>query len=167
MGATEQVLNPYSGSLILNRLDEVRTVMMRDGGTFEATETETVPGAYFVPATEREAINKLRIHGVVVEALDEEVTLQGERFVITSSTEATRPFQSHNERTLEGSWEAAELTLPAGTLVLDVDQPLGRLAFSLLEPRADDGFTNWNVFDRALAGADAHPVTRAMGAVRR
>jgi hypothetical protein len=87
--------------------------------------------------------------------------------VITSSTEATRPFQSHNERTLEGSWEAAELTLPAGTLVLDVDQPLGRLAFSLLEPRADDGFTNWNVFDRALAGADAHPVTRAMGAVRR
>lgn len=163
MGATEQVLNPYSGSMMLNRLDEVRPVMMRDGGTFEATETETVPGAYFIPATEREAINKLRIHGVVMEALDEEVTLPGERFVITSSTEAPRPFQNHNERTLEGSWEPAELTLPAGTMMIHVDQPLGRLTFSLLEPRADDGFTNWNVFDRALDGADTHPVTRVLG----
>ncbi len=165
MGATEQVLNPYSGSLILNRLDETRPVMMRDGGTFEATETETVPGAYFIPATERDAINKLRIHGVLMEALDEEVTLAGERFVITSSTAAPRPFQNHNERTLEGSWEATELTLPAGTMVIHLDQPLGRLTFSLLEPRADDGFTNWNVFDRALDGAATHPVTRALGEV--
>lgn len=165
MGATEQLLNRYSGSMILNRLDEVRPVMMRDGGTFEATETETVPGAYFIPATERDAINKLRIHGVVMEALDEEVTLAGERFAITSSTAAQRTFQGHNERTLEGSWEAAELTLPAGTMVIHVDQPLGRLTFSLLEPRADDGFTNWNVFDRGLDGADTHPVTRAHGEI--
>jgi hypothetical protein len=165
MGATEQVLNPYSGSMNLSRLDEVRPVMMRDGGTFEATETETVPAAYFIPATEREAINKLRIHGVIMEPLDDDTVVQGQRFVITSSTEATRPFQNHNERTLEGSWETAELTLPAGTMVVHVDQPLGRLAFSLLEPRADDGFTNWNVFDRTLDGANTHPVTRAMGEV--
>jgi len=162
MGATEQVLNPYSGSMVLDRLDEVRPVLMRDGGTFEATETETVPGGYFIPPTERQAINKLRIHGVLMDELDEEVTLPGQRFVITSSTTAPRPFQNHNERTVEGSWEAAELTLPAGTMLIPLDQPLGRLAFSLLEPRADDGFTNWNVFDGALDGADIHPVTRAL-----
>jgi len=163
MGATEQVLNPYSGSMILNRLDEVRPVMMRDGGTFEATESETVPGAYFIPATERAAINKLRLHGIVMDELTEDVTVSGERFVIGSSTASAREFQGHTEHTLEGSWEATELTLPAGTMVLHLDQPLGRLAFSLLEPRADDGFTNWNVFDRSLEGADAHPVTRALG----
>jgi len=163
MGATEEVLNPYTGRAILNRVDESRPVMMRDGGTFEATETETVPGVYFIPAGETAALDKLRIHGVSMWALEADVTVPGERFVITSSTEAPRPFQNHNERTLEGSWQAADLALPAGTMVLEVEQPLGRLAFSLLEPRADDGFTNWNVFDRALQGADAHPVTRAHG----
>ena len=31
------------GSMILNRVDESRPVMMKDGGTFEAVETETAP----------------------------------------------------------------------------------------------------------------------------
>ncbi|MGD8331845.1 MAG: M14 family zinc carboxypeptidase, partial [Acidobacteriota bacterium] len=161
MGETEQLLNPYSGQIILNRLDTVRTVTMRDGGTFEATESEVAPAVYFIPESEREAINKLTIHGVNMWTLDEEVTLPGERFAITSSTTAERTFQDHNERTLEGAWEAAELTLPAGTTVVEVAQPLGRLTFSLLEPRADTGFADWNVFDRSLEGAAYYPVTRA------
>jgi hypothetical protein len=160
MGATEQVLNPYSGEIILNRLPETRPVMMRDGGTYEVVESEIVPAAYFIPPTEGDAISKLRIHGVVMHELGAETTVQGERFAIASSSTSELPFQQHNERTLEGSWQPAELTLPAGTMVLRVDQPLGRLAFALLEPRADDGFTNWNVFDRALEGAQYHPVTR-------
>ena len=36
------------------------------------------------------------------------------------------------------------------TVVVRVDQPLGRLAFFLLEPRSDDGLLNWNFFDDAL-----------------
>ena len=28
-----------------------------------------------------------------------------------------------------------------------MDQPLARLAFTLLEPRSDDGVLNWNVLD--------------------
>lgn len=161
MGETEQVLNPYSGDLILNRLDVSRPVMMRDGGTFEAIETETAPAVYFVPAEAADAISKLRLHGMTTRTLDSDATLPGERFMITASTEAPRPFQQHNERTVEGSWQATQLSLPAGTVIVEVAQPLGRLAFSLLEPRADDGFTNWNVFDDLLDGADAHPVTRA------
>ena len=161
MGATEQVLNPYSGEMILNRLDETSTMMMRDGGTFEAVETEVAPAAYFIPASEGDALAKLQIHGVRTWALETEVTVPGERFTISSSTQADNAFQQHNERNLEGSWESAELSLPAGTVVVEVAQPLGRLAFSLLEPRADDGFTNWNAFDRSLEGAQHHPVTRA------
>ena len=160
MGETEQVLNPYSGEMILNRLDVSRPVMMGDGGTFEAIETETVPAAYFVPADAADALSKLQLHGVTTWALESDLTVPGERFVISASTQAERPFQQHNERTVEGSWQAADLSLPAGTVVVEVEQALGRLAFSLLEPRADDGFTNWNVFDRALEGADVHPVTR-------
>ena len=51
-------------------------------------------------------------------------------------------------------------TLPAGTVVVSVDQPLGRLAFMLLEPRSDDGLVNWNVLDEALEGAEVYPIVR-------
>ncbi len=166
MGATERILNPYSGGMIFNRLDESRPVSMYEEGSFEATLTETVPAAYFIPASETTAITKLQIHGVNMEPLGAERTVQAERFRISSSTASERPFQGHNERTLEGSWEATEVTLPADTWVLRIDQPLGRLAFTLLEPRSDDGLTNWNAFDPSLAGADFFPVLRAMADVR-
>jgi len=40
-------------------------------------------------------------------------------------------------------------------------QPLARLAFYLLEPRSDDGLTNWNLLDEALSGAKIYPILRA------
>ncbi len=167
MGETELVLNPYSGRMITQRLDVVNPVMMLEAGTAQPTETETAPAAYFVPANEQAAIIKLELHGVMMEPLGEEMTIQAEQFVIESSTQAERPFQGHNERTLEGSWEATEVTLPADTIVVLVQQPLGRLAFSLLEPRSDDGLTNWNLFDRSLADADVFPVLRTSQEFRR
>ena len=40
-----------------------------------------------------------------------------------------------------------------------VDQPLGRLAFTLLEPRSDDGFANWALLDEQIE-AGTYPVLR-------
>ena len=167
MGETESVLNPYSGRTITQRLDAVNPMMMLEAGTAQPTETETAPAAYFIAANEQAALTKLELHGVMMEPLGVEITIQAEQFVIESSTEAERSFQGHNERTLEGSWEPTEVTLPADTIVILVGQPLGRLAFSLLEPRSDDGLTNWNVFDRSLAGADVFPVLRTSQEFRR
>ena len=42
--------------------------------------------------------------------------------------------------------------MPAGSLVVRTDQPLGRLVFYLLEPESNDGLTTWNVLDEALDG---------------
>ena len=167
MGETESVLNPYSGRTITQRLDAVNPVMMLEAGTAQPTETETAPAAYFIPVNERAALTKLELHGVIMEPLGTETMIQAEQFVIESSTESERPFQGHNERTLEGSWEPTEVALPADTIVVLVGQPLGRLAFSLLEPRSDDGLTNWNVFDRSLAGAKVFPVLRTSQEFRR
>jgi hypothetical protein len=79
---------------------------------------------------------------------------------VDSSWTAQRPFQNHRERTVTGAWESASDTVPAGTVVVRLDQPLGRLAFVLLEPRSDDGLLDWNYFDGALNGARYYPVRR-------
>ena len=44
--------------------------------------------------------------------------------------------------------------------MVEVDQPLGRLVFYLLEPRADDGFANWGLLDDALEGSEVYPIVR-------
>ena len=86
-----------------------------------------------------------------------------EQFRITASTTSEREYQGHQERTLEGAYETVEVTLPAGTAVVRLDQPLGRLAFYLLEPRSDDGLAAWNFFDRALQeNEETYPIVRAM-----
>jgi hypothetical protein len=43
---------------------------------------------------------------------------------------------------------------------VSLNQPLGRLAFYLLEPRSDDGFVNWNFFDSAVEASSTVPIVR-------
>ncbi|MEQ8765890.1 MAG: M14 family metallopeptidase [Planctomycetota bacterium] len=162
LGGAETEPNPYSGARMRRRTEERRPEEMYEYGTFEATVTETVPAAYFVPGRLRAVRERLDAHGVVYRELKEDWTGEAETFAITSTETAEREFQGHNERTLEGSWQAAGVeTVPAGTLVVPMNQPLARLTFSLLEPRSDDGLAAWNVLDNALREASSYPILRS------
>jgi hypothetical protein len=160
MGEVSEERNPFSGAVILRRVDSVRVQPMPEFGTFAPAELERAPAAYLVPAGLSEVIAKLNAHGVVMEQLPTERTLPVERFRITRSTQSDQPFQQHRERTLTGAYESITTTVPAATMIVPMDQPLARLIFYLLEPRSDDGFVNWNVLDAALQGADHYPVLR-------
>lgn len=116
--------------------------------------------AYLVPAELTEVVGRLRAHGVQLEEVTVPATLAVERFRVTESEVAARAFQGHQERRLEGAYEAIEMPIPAGTLRVDMTQPLARLAFYLLEPRSDDGLANWNFLDDALESIDLYPVVR-------
>ena len=50
--------------------------------------------------------------------------------------------------------------LPDTTAWVSVDQPLGRLAFTLLEPRSDDGFVAWGIVDEQIEAGEM-PILRA------
>ena len=60
------------------------------------------------------------------------------------------------------------MTVPAGSIVIPMDQPLARLAFLLFDPRSDDGFMTWNLLDENLGRTPApefYPVLRTMETV--
>jgi hypothetical protein len=46
------------------------------------------------------------------------------------------------------------------------DQPLGRLIFSLLEPRSDDGFAAWGFLAEYTEDGGTYPIARAHALVR-
>jgi hypothetical protein len=161
MGATVEEKHPVTGHAMERRDDVKKPERVSDYSTFRSTESERVPSSYYLPANLAVALERLAAHGVTMSALREPETVQVEEFQITESTTAQRAFQGHNERTLSGSWVAAERTLPAGTLRIDMTQPLARLAFYLIEPRSDDGLVNWNVLDDALRDVKVFPIVRS------
>lgn len=161
MGATVEDPHPVTGH-VMERRDDVKTPeRVADYSTFRSTEAERVPSWYYIPPALAPTLERLAAHGVKMTPLLEPETVPVEEFQITASTTAPRPFQGHTERTLTGAWVAAERQLPAGTLRIDMTQPLARLAFYLLEPRSDDGLVNWNVLDDALEGTTIFPIVRS------
>lgn len=160
MGDTEEEVNPFSGQLMLRRLDVRKPEQMWLEATFESTESERVPSAYYVPAQLTTAIERLRAHGIRFERLNQPAALQLEEFHIASSQLAAQAFERHQERTVEGKYEPVERTLPAGTYRVPMTQPLARLAFYLIEPRSNDGLLTWNFLDEAMKGSKAYPILR-------
>jgi len=163
LGRTEEVENPYTRAPMRRRLDVAEPTEMVEYGTFAATDDgdEVAPAAYYVPADLAAVVDVLAAHGVDGAPLAADATLAVEEFVVRASSVADRPFQGHRERTVTGDWTPVERVVPAGTLVVPLDQPLGRLVFTLLEPRSDDGVVNWNVVDDHVGAAGSvYPVLR-------
>jgi len=161
MGDTEEEVHPFSGQTMLRRLDVRKPEQMWLESTFESTESERVPSAYYIPAVLTAAIERLRAHGIRLASLDQSTTVPLEEFRIDSTQVAAQTFESHQERTVTGKYQVIERTIPAGTYRVSMKQPLARLAFYLIEPRSNDGLLNWNFLDDALKDSKTYPITRS------
>jgi dipeptidyl-peptidase 4 len=118
------------------------------------------PWAYLLPPEYRKAAEVLRLHGIAIDELAEEAKLSAEVYQVTKLTRAEREFQKHRIVALDVAGRNEMRIIPAGTLVIRTDQPLGTLASYLLEPQSEDGLAAWNFFDEALVLEKDYPVTR-------
>lgn len=165
VGGVTSTINPRSGKP-MRVVDEtvVHPERMQDYGIFAATATRPMPAAYVVPASSSglhtAVAAALRAHGIRVETLTAATRVKTDQFEVTEVRHAQRPFQGHRETSVAGQYASHEITVPAGSLVVRTNQPLGRLVFYLLEPESDDGLTTWNVLDAALAPGAPHPVMK-------
>lgn len=186
--------NPYVPDVpMLRRVNGTeRIVEMPHFATVEATETSVAPRAYVLPAVPAGAppagalpsgfgrggaspaqrsfnavVDRLEAHGVRFTRTTKDTEVTGERFAIERNVQDDREFRGaapHRLRELTGRWEPVSQTIPAGSLVVPMDQPLARLAFILLDPRSDDGLMAWNILDGLMGEKPQHyPILRAMG----
>ena len=159
MGDVIEEVNPYSGRPMERRADVVKPEPMWEEATFESTDQERVPAAYFLPPEQKAAIEKLQAHGITLERLAAPVSLALEQFQISATEATAQAFEGHRERSVSGRYSPVTRDVPAGWYRVSMRQPLARLAFYLLEPRSNDGLLTWNAFDDAVA-AGSYPVVR-------
>jgi hypothetical protein len=142
------------------RTGEFRRIVMPVVDRFVATRREAMPVGYLLDAQWMEVVERLVRLGVVVERLEAPWTGESARFRIDSLT-VMRAFEGHRPVQVDGAWTPpAADSMPSGGFLVPTDQRLGMVAAFLLEPAAEDGYTTWNLFDRALRGRGVHPVRR-------
>ncbi len=129
-------------------------------GKFEPELTVTRPYAYLLPFDCSRVADRLRMHGVRLERLTEDATIDVEIYTAKKLTRAARPFQGHAMITAEVDIATEQRTVPAGSYVVRTNQPLGVLITYLLEPQSEDGLTTWNFFDDRWDRGDEYPVLR-------
>jgi murein tripeptide amidase MpaA len=116
----------------------------------DAVEAVRLPQAWLIPAAQTEVIEKLRLHGIDLETLAEDRTLSVDRVrlhdvKLASARDGRIPVEARFTHAL------GEATIPAGTMRVRADQPLGLLAAALLEPESQDSFLAWGLFPEVLS----------------
>lgn len=144
-------LAPGEARPLSGRPKAVEWVKMPIYDRFRITESASVPFAYGLPPSEEKLAALLVRHGIVVERLTQPVSGNALDFRVEKATQATRPFQGHRLLTLDGRYVWGPASLPVGSFFIRTDQPLGTLAFYMLEPRNVDSAIAWG-------GLSADPV---------
>jgi hypothetical protein len=111
------------------------------------------PSAYLLPPAWGDVARRLEAHGVEMERLERPLTAAVEYYRLPEARLAeaagwtSNPFEGRVRIDPgEPEVERRESTFPAGSWRIPTDQPLGRLAALLLEPRSPDSFLQWGFF---------------------
>ncbi|KTF69803.1 carboxypeptidase [Sphingomonas sp. WG] len=113
------------------------------------TETVRLPKAWWIPPEQAEVIDRLRVHGIAFETIAAPRTLTVDR-VRLIDPKLKQPIEGRVPITAGFVHGDVEEVMPAGSVRVPADQPLGLLAAALLEPESQDSFLAWGFFPEML-----------------
>jgi murein tripeptide amidase MpaA len=140
------VPSPISGA---PRLEYTGVPVTKTLPYFVATKpgiTVTRPRAYWIPPAWGDVIERLRMHGIRMETIDEAREIQVEMYRIEDAKIEPEPYEGHARVSGTPRAETRIIRFVAGSVRVPTDQPLGDLAIHLLEPVAPDSFFSWGFF---------------------
>jgi hypothetical protein len=106
------------------------------------------PAAYVIPAQWTDIIARLRDHGIAYRRLDCAVAVDAEGYQLSDPKWAAQPFESHLMlRSVGVNPVPRHETVPAGSVIVPLDQPAANVAIELLEPDAPDSLLRWGMLD--------------------
>ena len=104
----------------------------------------TPPAAYVVPAQWTAIIDKLDAHGIAYRRIEQPLTIRAQGYQLDHPQWGGKPFEGHLMlRDFDLHAVSREMTLPAGSVIVPLDQRAANVAINLLEPQAPDSLLHW------------------------
>jgi len=141
---------------------ELETVKVEVWDRFTVTKTSKFPAAYMIPAELTAVVELLVKHGVVVEKLLGDWSGAAETFIIeTVGGGGGRRSFSGAGQSITGQFEKnSNVKMPAGSFLARTAQPLGILAFTLLEPENPDSVAAGGFVNDYLKAKENFPILK-------
>jgi len=108
------------------------------------------PKAYYIPVTKPDLLRVLESHGILMEPLPNDTEPELDHYRLVDPVASATPFEGRHTMTTRVQSQFTQLTLPAGTVRVSTDQPLGDLAIALLEPEHLDSLAAWGFVPEIL-----------------
>jgi hypothetical protein len=116
----------------------------------EPVESVTLPRAWWVPAGQADVIDRLRLHGITFDVSGKPQTLTLDR-VYLREAKVGQPRDGRYPLSATLEHRSTREAVPAGTIRVPADQPLGLLAAALLEPESADSFLAQGFFPEVMS----------------
>jgi hypothetical protein len=120
----------------------------------EPAATVSRPRAYWIPPVWDDVIGRLELHGIRLERAGAEQEVDAEVYRLVDPELDSAPYEGHARVKGTVTRERRRVKLPAGSVRVPTDQPLGDLAVLLLEPDSPDSFYRWGFFLEVLTRAE-------------
>ncbi|GAB4332872.1 MAG: M14 family metallopeptidase [Calditrichia bacterium] len=112
------------------------------------TDSVKVPYAYIVPPQWQEEIERMKLHGVEIKYLTEEITLPVYGYRFSEPKWAQTPFEGRFRVEAKTSLIKETRTFPKNSAVILLNQRTNRVIVHLLEPKAPDSFLSWGFWNQ-------------------
>lgn len=107
----------------------------------------TRPSAYYIPAEWTQVIDRLNLHGIRMTRLSKPTELKLQQYSLSNPVFNSKAFEGRLTVKADSTLAKLTTTLPAGTVKISTEQPLGDLAILLLEPQSPDSLLQWGFFN--------------------
>ena len=144
-------LSPVSGTVRREWLGKPVTLRLPIYRETVPTLTATRPRAYWIPAQWTDVIERLKMHGIVMERIEAARELDVEMYRLVDPKLKVDAFEGHVPiDTVQVKSEKRRERFPGGSYRIPTDQPLGTLAMLMLEPASPESFLQWGFFHTIL-----------------
>lgn len=106
-----------------------------------------LPEAYVIPPEWRQVIERLAVHGVEFRRLEKPAVLEVASYRFSNPRWQQAPYEGRHPVRFDVEEIVETRTFPAGSAVVDMNQPNAQVAAHILEPAGPDSYVQWGFFD--------------------
>ncbi len=136
------------GDWFIYHSDKLKTFRIPLFNHVRVAKEISLPYAYVIPPEWTDVIERLKLHGVEMECLNESMIIEVEKYFFNNPSWQERPFEGrHPMRNIEYETRIKKETFPAGSVIIPVNQRTARVIVNVLEPSGEDSYVYWGFFD--------------------